>query len=69
MFEDKLYVLQPFAFKHKPQTFSCVCLRSNSVFAISNGALSVGNVSVLEVQMRLLFWPQLSCFGMGNYTL
>jgi hypothetical protein len=33
-----------------------------------NGALPVGNVIVIEVQTRLLFWAWLSCFGMGNYT-
>ena len=44
-------MLQPFL-KHKPQTFSRVCLRLKRRVSNSNGVFAVGNVSVIEVQTR-----------------
>ena len=56
--------LQPFASKHKPQTFSRVCLRlKRRVYCWKRECYRIANAAaILGVQ-------SLSCFEMENYTL
>ncbi len=62
--------IQRFAFKHKPQTFFRVCLRlKRRVCQFKRRVCRWKRECYIEVQTRLLFWAQLSCFDIGNYIL